>query len=100
MTETFEDIVCTFCGCLCDDLIIEVSGNKIQSNKNGCPISKEKYVGHEENRILVPDIDGAQVQLAQAIEKKVKSATIPFFPWKFIGFMLKVLPTSLLSKMA
>lgn len=72
MTETFEDIVCTFCGCLCDDLIIEVSGNKIQSNKNGCPISKEKYVGHEENRILVPDIDGAQVQLAQAIEKAVE----------------------------
>ena len=71
-SETFEDIVCTFCGCLCDDLIIEVSGNQIKSNKNGCPISKEKYVGHEENRILTPDIEGSQVPLGQAIEKAVE----------------------------
>jgi len=71
-SKTFEDIVCTFCGCLCDDLIIEVSGNQIKSNKNGCPISKEKYTGHEENRILTPDIEGSQVPLAQAIQKAVE----------------------------
>lgn len=75
MTEAnniFKDVPCTFCGCLCDDLIIEVDGDKIVKNTNGCPISKERFVGHTENRCLQPTVDGNTVTLEKAVERAVE----------------------------
>ena len=72
MTEAnniFKDVPCTFCGCLCDDLIIEVDGDKIVKNTNGCPISKERFVGHTENRCLQPTVNGNTVTLEKAVER-------------------------------
>jgi formylmethanofuran dehydrogenase subunit B len=78
MTEahnTFKDIVCTFCGCLCDDIIIEVEGDKIVKNTNGCAISKERFVGRMENRCLQPTVKGNTVTLEKAIERVVEIIT-------------------------
>ncbi len=75
MTEansTFKDVVCTFCGCLCDDIIIETEGEKITKNTNGCVISKERFVGHMENRCLQPTVKGNTVALEKAIERAVE----------------------------
>ncbi|TFG14330.1 formylmethanofuran dehydrogenase subunit B [Candidatus Thorarchaeota archaeon] len=75
MTETnhiFENVPCTFCGCLCDDLIIEVSDNKVMKNTNGCAISNERFLGHAENRLLRPTVDGTDVSLEQAVDRAVK----------------------------
>ena len=75
MTEvnnTFKDIPCTFCGCLCDDIIIEIEDGKIVKNTNGCAISKERFVGHMENRCLHPTIGGSSVSLEKAIERAVE----------------------------
>ena len=54
MTESkrvVEDVPCTFCGCLCDDIILEVEGNQITSMKNGCTISKSRFLNHHDNRL-------------------------------------------------
>jgi formylmethanofuran dehydrogenase subunit B len=67
--NTFKDIVCTFCGCLCDDIIIDIEGNKIVKNTNGCAISKERFVGRMENRCLQPTVRGNTVTLEKAIER-------------------------------
>jgi formylmethanofuran dehydrogenase subunit B len=67
--NTFKDIVCTFCGCLCDDIIIDIEGNKIVKNTNGCAISKERFVGRMENRCLQPTVKGNTVTLEKAIER-------------------------------
>ncbi len=68
-----ENVVCPFCGCLCDDLMISVSNNTIVENQNGCAISKTKFLRHTNDRIHTPSIrsdDGYQeVSLALAIEK-------------------------------
>jgi len=75
MTEannTFKDVPCTFCGCLCDDLIIDVEDGKIVKNTNGCPISKERFVGHMENRRLQPTVSGNIVTLEKAVERAVE----------------------------
>jgi len=75
MTEankTFKDVPCTFCGCLCDDLMIEVEEGKIVKNTNGCPISKERFVGHLENRRLQPTVSGNIVTLEKAVERAVE----------------------------
>ncbi len=74
-TRIINDVPCTFCGCLCDDLIIEVSGERIVKNTNGCAISKEKFLGHRENRCEFPTIDGESVPLQQAIKKAAEIVT-------------------------
>jgi len=71
-TNTFKDVICTFCGCLCDDIIIETEGEKIVKNTNGCAISKERFVGHMENRCLTPTVKGKTVTLDEAIAKAVE----------------------------
>jgi formylmethanofuran dehydrogenase subunit B len=75
MTEarsTFKDIICTFCGCLCDDIIIDVEEDKIVKNTNGCAISKERFLGRMENRCLQPTVKGNIVTLEKAIERAVE----------------------------
>jgi len=75
MTEahnTFKDVICTFCGCLCDDVIIDVEGDKIVKNTNGCAISKERFLGRMENRRIQPTVKGNAVSLEKAIERAVE----------------------------
>ncbi|MCK4567864.1 MAG: formylmethanofuran dehydrogenase subunit B, partial [Candidatus Thorarchaeota archaeon] len=55
MTE-LKDVVCPFCGCLCDDLVISITENRITKNKNGCSISRTKFLNHLEDRIVNPII--------------------------------------------
>ena len=31
-----EDATCTFCGCVCDDIILKVEGDRITEAKNAC----------------------------------------------------------------
>ncbi|TET08141.1 MAG: formylmethanofuran dehydrogenase subunit B [Candidatus Thorarchaeota archaeon] len=76
MTEgTHENIVCVFCGCLCDDLQLEVQNNIITTNENGCAISKAKFLNHADDRLEGPAIreNGASkpVTLKEAIAKAV-----------------------------
>jgi formylmethanofuran dehydrogenase subunit B len=40
-----EDVVCPFCGCLCDDLVVEVEGTRVVSVENGCTLANEKFMG-------------------------------------------------------
>jgi len=47
-----ENVVCSFCGDLCDYLIIEVDGNKILRNVGGCAISSAKFLNYHKHRIL------------------------------------------------
>jgi formylmethanofuran dehydrogenase subunit B len=54
-TQVFEHIVCPFCGCLCDDIRLEVEGNQITNNDMGCAISKAKFMSHHEDRIRLPN---------------------------------------------
>jgi formylmethanofuran dehydrogenase subunit B len=63
-----SDVVCPFCGCLCDDLEITVEGNKILTTKGTCAISRSKFMNHTENKIVTPSIEGKTVALEEAIE--------------------------------
>jgi formylmethanofuran dehydrogenase subunit B len=54
-----EDAICSFCGCLCDDINVEVEGNKVVRARHACRLGSSKIMGHE--RIKRPMIreDGA-----------------------------------------
>ena len=47
---------------------------------------------------VIPVEEGARL-FADLIEEKVASATVPKWPWSLLGSFMKVLPTSVLSKM-
>lgn len=64
----YENVVCPFCGCLCDDITITVESGEITGTKNTCAISKSKFVNHHLNR-LEPSIDSQKVPLEKAIDK-------------------------------
>jgi len=49
-----RDVVCPFCGCLCDDLVILVEEGKIAGVKNGCALSITKYLNYNRERISKP----------------------------------------------
>jgi formylmethanofuran dehydrogenase subunit B len=45
-------VVCPFCGCLCDDLVVEVEGTRVVSVENGCTLANEKFMG--DHRLKAP----------------------------------------------
>ena len=50
-------------------------------------------------RPFVISAEKAAAIIAGMIEKKVKSTTVPVFPWNIIGRLLKVLPLRVISKL-
>lgn len=64
----FKDIVCPFCGCLCDDLEVTVEGNEIVGTRNACAISRSKFMNHSANKIDSPTVDGKAVTLMEAVD--------------------------------
>ncbi len=53
-TRVEEDVLCSFCGCLCDDLVVEIEGNKVKNVRHACRLGASKLMGHE--RIRTPMI--------------------------------------------
>ena len=70
-----KNVVCPFCGDLCDYLIIETNGNKIVRNIGGCAISSAKFLNYHSHRILKPYIreNGKlmEVDLDKTLDKTV-----------------------------
>jgi formylmethanofuran dehydrogenase subunit B len=48
-----KDVVCPFCGCLCDDLDVEVEDQKVVNVQNGCTLAESKFAGHDRLRTPV-----------------------------------------------
>jgi formylmethanofuran dehydrogenase subunit B len=67
-----SNVVCPFCGCLCDDLEITIEGGKIMGTRGTCAISRSKFMSHEENRIKAPSIDGQETRLEAAVETSAR----------------------------
>ena len=63
------DVVCPFCGCLCDDIEVTVAGNEIVNTRNACAISRSKFLNHGTNRITAPTVDGEAVGYDEAVEE-------------------------------
>jgi formylmethanofuran dehydrogenase subunit B len=69
-----KNIVCPFCGTLCDDIICKVENNKIVGTMNACRIGHSKFV-HEEGaeRYTEPMIrkngELVEVSIDEAVDK-------------------------------
>jgi formylmethanofuran dehydrogenase subunit B len=66
-----ENVVCMFCGALCDDLEVAVEQDEIKEVKRACTISRNKFLHHREN-LTRPMVDGREVTLTEAVEEAAR----------------------------
>ncbi|RLE56152.1 MAG: formylmethanofuran dehydrogenase subunit B [Thermoprotei archaeon] len=52
--QVFTDVACPFCGCVCDDLVVHVVGNRVVKVERACVLGMSKFLNHYRNRILKP----------------------------------------------
>ncbi len=71
---THTDVVCPFCGTLCDDIVVETNGNSIKNVKHACKLGANKFLGISDgHRLAKPMVrkDGklVEVELDEALDK-------------------------------
>ena len=71
MKTTIENVVCTFCGCLCDDLVVEVEDEQIVKVKKVCGNGKGLFE-HYDPAPQPPTVDGKEVSWDEAIAETVR----------------------------
>ncbi|MFX0115153.1 MAG: formylmethanofuran dehydrogenase subunit B [Candidatus Hodarchaeota archaeon] len=75
MSETIvHNVVCSFCGCLCDDLIVMTENGEIVGTENACRISHQKFMGSQQHRILKPLIRKNGTQVEVSMEEAISRA--------------------------
>jgi formylmethanofuran dehydrogenase subunit B len=64
-----QHATCTFCGCVCDDIELHASEDKIVKTKAACSLGNSWFVNHTAERHY-PDalINGVEASLDDAIE--------------------------------
>ena len=70
--EVFEDVACTVCGCVCDDLTIQVEGGQIIHAERACSLSEPWLLGQSCESIQPARIANIPVQLDEAIVEAAK----------------------------
>lgn len=63
-----EDATCTFCGCVCDDIELHVTGTKITEAKRACVLGKSWFLNHEPEDLPPCRIDGKPAPVEEGID--------------------------------
>lgn len=69
MPQVFENVACTVCGCVCDDLRLTVADRRIVQAERACRLAELWFF--DQNRVEAPpaEIDGRAADPASAIER-------------------------------
>ena len=66
VSTTVENVACPFCGCLCDDLIVEAEGTEILKVKLACSSGQGIFMDYDP-RPRRPLVDGREVEWDEAV---------------------------------
>lgn len=75
-----ENATCTFCGCVCDDMILTVEGNHITQAKNACVLGKAWFSEHTVEQRPFALIDGREASTDEAVEAAAQVLANARFP--------------------
>ncbi len=70
MSTTIENVICKFCGCLCDDITVEVEDNRIIKTKRACPNGRGMFLEYDPT-FQKPLVEGKEVEWDEAIYASV-----------------------------
>lgn len=71
MSEIIENAVCTFCGCLCDDIVVEVEDGRIVGVKRVCANGRGVFE-HYDPTPRLPTVDGEEVSWDEAVAEAAR----------------------------
>ena len=74
-----ENVVCPFCGCLCDDIVVEVEDNRITAAKKACTNGRSLFL-NAHTQDAQPTVDGEEVEWPQAIDAAARFLTDAAYP--------------------
>jgi formylmethanofuran dehydrogenase subunit B len=70
MQQTFSDVPCTVCGCVCDDLRVTFSSDRVSRVEGACRLAEPWFASLSERPTRPPAaIDGQAVPLALAVDR-------------------------------
>jgi len=75
-----ENATCTFCGCVCDDMILTVEDNHITKAKNACVLGKAWFAEHTVEDRPYALIDGKEATTEEAVEAAARILAEARFP--------------------
>ncbi len=79
---TIKNAVCTFCGCVCDDIELTVApdGKSITRAGNTCELGRAWFLEHKVEEYPIALIDGKEASLDEAIEAAAQLLVKAKFP--------------------
>lgn len=75
-----ENATCTFCGCVCDDMILTVEDNQITHAKNACILGKAWFAEHTVEDRPFALIEGKEASTEEAVEAAARILAEARFP--------------------
>jgi formylmethanofuran dehydrogenase subunit B len=69
VTQRIEDVACTMCGCVCDDLTMTVADGRIRSVVGACHLSESWFLEQDSKRPPIARIDGTSVPHESAVKR-------------------------------
>ena len=72
MSTVIENVICAFCGCLCDDLVVEVDDGRIVRVRRACANGRGLFT-HYDPAPRLPTVDGQEVEWEEAIAEAART---------------------------
>jgi len=69
VTQIIENVACTVCGCVCDDLTLTIERNRIGRAQRACTLAEPWLLGQEAAHPPAAEIDGHPVAWEAACER-------------------------------
>ncbi|MGH8614375.1 MAG: formylmethanofuran dehydrogenase subunit B [Gammaproteobacteria bacterium] len=81
-TRTVENATCTFCGCVCDDMVltVDLDRKRITKAKNACVLGRAWFAEHTVEDRPAALIGGKEASLEQAVEEAAHILANARFP--------------------
>lgn len=75
-----QDVLCTLCGCLCDDLTLSLEADQSVAVNVNCPRAREGFAGIIDDEAPVPTIHGRPVSLEEAAQHAARQLRRSRYP--------------------
>ncbi len=66
-----QNVVCPFCGCLCDDIEVEIESGKVVNVKKACGVGRALFLNHEED-LAEPLMYGSVASIEDVVTEAVR----------------------------
>jgi len=73
--HTVEDATCTYCTCLCDDIVLDVEDNRIVAARNACALGREWFTRPRDETHPPCTVDSREATAEEAYQRAVEILT-------------------------